>query len=156
DAVDRGRRRAGLRRRIDANRLSDHAVMPGDQLAAGVEARLDVVRRHRTEFSTADVVLAAPDELDRLADRPRDPPRVDDHLLLAAAAETSAQNMLVQRDLAGLSPKHAGDLTNEVGRSLRAGPDLGGLAVRADGGSRAQRLHLRVIDVTRAVFAAEH
>src|SRR5262249_60830473 len=50
----------------------------------------------------------------------------------------------------------AGALTHEVGRPLRAGPDLGGLAVRADGGSRAQRLHLRVIDVTRAVFAAEH
>ena len=145
-----------MRGRIGHHQLRDHAVMPGDQLAAGVESGLDVMRGHRAELSEGEVVLAAPDQLHRLADGLGQPHRVEDHLLLAAAAETATEHMLMQRDLRAIGLQQARHLVEQAGCALRAGPDLRRLAVGADRGGRAQRLHLRVIDVARAVFAAEH
>ena len=99
DAVGRRRRGAGHGGRIGDDRLGDHAMVPGDELAAGVEARLDVMRGHRAELAEGDVVLAAPDELDRLAAPPwRAAPRPTITSCCAAAAETAAEHMLVERD----------------------------------------------------------
>ena len=136
--------------------FGNDAVMPGDELAVGVEAGLDVVRRHRAEFAEGDVVLARPDQLHRLADRLGETNRVVHGLVVAAPAETAAEEMLVQRDLGALGLQDAGDAVEEAGCRLGADPKLGRFAVGADGGGRVHRLHLRVIDVARAIFAAEH
>ncbi len=96
DPVDRRRLAAGHGGRIGHDRFRHDAVMPGDHLAAGIEAGLDVVRGHRPEFAEGEVVLAAPDQLHRLADRLGEAHRIEDHLLLAAAAESAAQQMLMQ------------------------------------------------------------
>ena len=61
---------------VSRHRLGDHAMVPGDDLAVGVEARLDVMRGRRPELAARDVVLAAPDQLDRLADRLGQPHRI--------------------------------------------------------------------------------
>jgi len=63
----RRRRRAGEARAIALHRLGRDAMMPGHELATGIEARLDVVCRHRPELAGREVVLAAPDHLDGLA-----------------------------------------------------------------------------------------
>ena len=78
-----------------------------------------------------DVVLAAPDQLDRLADRlGRAAPRRCTTSCCAAAAETAAEHMLVQRDLrpARSAAGRATWLSRSVG-ALRAGPDFRRLAV---------------------------
>ena len=102
--------------RVGHHRFGDHAVVPRDQLAVRVEAGLDVMRGHRPEFAEGDVVLAAPDQLHRLADRLRQPDRVDDHLVLPAAAETAAEDMLMERDLRTLGLQQARDLVEQARR----------------------------------------
>ncbi len=149
----RGRRIAG---RIGHHRFGDHAVVPGDHLAVGVEARLDVMRRHRAELAEGDVVLAAPDQLDRLADRLGETDRIERRLMVPAPAVTAAEKLLVQGDLRALDLEQLRDRVQQPARRLGAGPDLGRLAVGADRGGRVHRLHLGVIDVARAVFAAIH
>ena len=99
DAVNGRRPGAGHRRRIGDDRFGDDPVMPSDELAIGVEARLDVMRRHWPELAERDVVLAAPDELHRLGHCLGEAERVDHHLLLAAAAESASQHVLVEREL---------------------------------------------------------
>ena len=122
DAVEPRRRRAGHRGRIGHHQLRDHAVVPGDQLAAGVEARLDVMRGHRTEFSEGDVILPAPDELHRLADGLRQPHRVEDHLVLPAAAETAAEDMLMQRELRAVRLQQPRNLVEQARLRLACRP----------------------------------
>ena len=104
------RRRAGRARRIGDHRFRDHAVVPGDELAVGIEAGLDVMRRHRPELAAGDIVLAAPDQLDRLAHRLGEAHRVEHHLLLAAAAIAAAEEMLVQGDVGAVGLQQARDL----------------------------------------------
>ena len=97
--------------------FGDDAMMPGDELAARVEARLDVMRRHRAEFTESKVLLPAPDHLDRLADRLGEADCVmHDILLRAAAPEATAENVLVERDVRTLRPEHPRNLAQYVGR----------------------------------------
>ena len=114
---------------VGHDRFGNHAVVPGDELAVGVEAGLDVMRRHRAELAAGDVVLAGPDQLDRLADRLGEPHRVEHGLVVAAPAVAAAEEMLVQGDVGALGLQQAGDAVEQAGRRLRAGPDLGRFAV---------------------------
>src|SRR5580692_2825379 len=141
---------------VSQDGFGNDAVMPGDELAGVVEAGFDVVRRRRAEFAEGDVVLARPDQLHRLADRLRQTYRVVHGLVVAAPAETATEELLVQHDFRTLGLQHAGDAVEQAGRRLGTDPKLGRFAVGADGGGRVHRLHLRVIDVARAIFAAEH
>ena len=127
--------------------------VPGDELAAGVKARLDVMRRHRPELAAGQIVLAGPDQLDRLADRLGEPHGIDNDLVLAAPSVAATEKMLVEGDVGALGLQQAGDLVVHVGRALGAGPDLDRLAVGTDRGGGVHRLHLGVIDVAGAVFA---
>ena len=97
-------------------------MVPGNDLAVGVEARLDVLQRGRPELAAAHVVLAAPNQLDRLADRLGQPHRIRDDLVLRAAAVTAADPVLVHCDVAGRGLEEAGDLGDEAARSLGADP----------------------------------
>ena len=87
-------------------------MVPGDELAAGVEARLDVVRRHRAELAAGQIVLASPDQLDRLADRLGEAHGVEHDVLLAAASEAAAEKMLVEGDVGALRLQQARDLVD--------------------------------------------
>ena len=115
DPVDGRRLAARHGRRIGDHRFRHDAVVPRDHLAAGVEAGLDVVRGHRPEFAEGDVVLAAPDQLHRPADRLRQANRIEHHLLLAAAAEPAAQQVLMQGDLRSIGLQQPGDLAEQAG-----------------------------------------
>src|SRR5215467_10465332 len=64
--------------------------------------------------------------------------------------------MLVQRELRAVGLQQRSGLVEEASRALRARPDLRRLAVHTHRSGGAQRLHLGVIDITRAVLAAEH
>ena len=66
-------------------------MMPGDELAAGIEARLDVMRRHRPELAAGQIVLAGPDQLDRLADGHGHLHGLADEVQLGLAAQATAQ-----------------------------------------------------------------
>ncbi len=59
----------------------------------------------------------------------------------------------MQGDVGALDPHELGDLVVQARRALGPGPDLDRLAVGADRGSGVHRLHLGVIEVSRAVFA---
>jgi hypothetical protein len=84
---------------VSGHGFSDHAVMPRDQLAAGIEAGLDMMRRHRPKLAGRDVVLAAPDHLDRAADRLGEAHGVEHHVLRPTAPSIAAtDDMLVERD----------------------------------------------------------
>ena len=76
--------------------------MPRDHLAVGVEPGLDVMHRRRAVLAERDVVFAAPDQLDRLADGLRKPQRIKRRLVLAAAAESAAEEVLMQCDLGAI------------------------------------------------------
>jgi hypothetical protein len=128
-------------------------MMPGDELAAGIEARLDVMGGHRPELAAGQIVLAGPDQLDRLAHRLGEAHGVDDDFILAAASVAAAEEMLVEGDVCPLRLQQAGHLVVHVGRTLGSRPDLDRLAVGADGGGGVHRLHLGVIDIAGAVFA---
>src|SRR6266545_1774954 len=137
-------------------RSSDPFMMTASCAAGGVEAGLDVVRGHRPELAGQNVVLAAPDHLDGLAQGLGQAHRLEHHVLRAAApAIAAAQNMLVERDLAAIGAEKARDLVVQPGRVLCADPDFRRLAIRGDPGGRIHRLHLGVIGVARAIFAAE-
>src|SRR5579864_4219662 len=129
-------------------------MMPSDELAGGIKARLDVVRRHRPELAARNIVLAGPDQLDGLADRLGETHRIEHRFLLAAAPIAAAQEMLMERYVGAVDPERAGDLLVQGRGSLRPRPDLDRFAVRADGGGGVHRLHLSVVEVARAVFAA--
>src|SRR3954447_24469528 len=105
-------------------------MMPGHELAAGIKARLDVMRGHRTELTRRKVVLAAPDHLDGLAERFRQAHRLEHHVLRSAAPAIAAtHDVLMEGDLAAVDAKKARDVVVQPGRVLRADPDLCGLAV---------------------------
>ena len=86
-------------------------MVPGDELAGGVEARLDVVRRHRPELAAGEIVLAGPDQLDRLTRRLGKAHGIENHFILAAASVAAAEKMLVQGDVGPLRPQQAGHLS---------------------------------------------
>src|SRR5215471_8718957 len=127
-------------------------MVPGDEFAGGIETRFDVMRRHRPELAARHIVLASPDQLDRLADRLGEPHRIDNHFLLAAATITSTEEMLMQGDTGSVYPQETGDLVVQVGGALGPGPDLDGLAVGTDGRGGVHRLHLGVVQIAGAVF----
>src|SRR5580700_5160078 len=99
-------------------------MVPGDELAAGVESRLDVVRRHRPELAAGQIVLASPNQLDRLAHRLGEAHGIEDDFVLAATPIAAAEKMLVQGDVGALRPKQAGYLVVQARRALGPGPDL--------------------------------
>ena len=136
--------------------FGNDTVMPGHELAVVVETGFDVVRGRRAEFAKGDVVFARPDRLHRQADRLRQANRVVHGLVVAAPAESATEELLVQRDFRAFGLQHARDAVEEAGRRLGADPQLGRFAVGGHRGGRVHRLHLRVVDVARAIFAAEH
>jgi hypothetical protein len=134
-------------------RFGDDAMVPGDDLALAVDAGLDVVRRHRPKLAAADIVLAGPDQLDRLAGRFGEAHCVECHLLRATTAISAAEEMLVEDDVRPVDAQQSGNLGMQSARSLGADPDLDRHAIRSDCGCRVQRLHLRVIHIPSAIFA---
>src|SRR5262249_31138764 len=64
--------------------------------------------------------------------------------------------MLMQRELRAVGLQQRSGLVEEASRALRARPDLRRLAILAHRSGGAQGLHLGVVDVTRAILAAEH
>src|SRR5450755_2392301 len=64
--------------------------------------------------------------------------------------------MLMEGDVGAFRLQQTRYLVEQAGRRLRASPDFGGLSVSGNHGSRVQRLHLSVIGVARAIFAAEY
>ena len=131
-------------------------MVPRDELVVGVEAGLDVVRRHRPEFAERHVILARPDVFHRLSGGLGETHGVEYRLVIAAPAKPATEELLVQHELRAFGIEDFRHTLEQAGRRLRTGPDFGGLAVGADPGRGVHRLHLRVIDVARAVFAAEH
>src|SRR5262249_55148043 len=153
DAIKWRRLRAIGDRCIGSDRFRDHAVVPGDQLAAGIEPRFDMMCRHWAELAARHVVLASPDQFDRLAARLGEANRVDDYLLLAATTVTAAEEMLMQGDVRAVYLQEAGNLVVQARRALGSGPDLDRLAVGADRRGGGHRLHLGMVQIARAVFA---
>src|SRR5580700_1983310 len=145
-----------IARDVSQDGFGNDTVMPGDKFAIVVEGGFDVMRRRRAEFSESDVVFAGPDQLHRLADRLRQADRVVHGLVVAAPAKTAAEELLVQHDVGALGLQDAGDAVEQAGRRLGADPKLGRFSVGGHGGGGVHRLHLRVVDVARAIFAAEH
>jgi len=130
DGVEGGHRGAGQRRAIGGDGFSDHAVVPSDKLAGGIEARLDVMRGHRAELAGRDIVLAAPDHLDGLAHRLGKPHGIERHILRpAAAAIAAADQLLVQRDVRTIGAEELGHVVEQSAHELGADPDLRRLAV---------------------------
>ena len=105
-----------------------------------VDAGVDLDHAGRAEVGPGELLLARPDDLDRLAGRLRQPGRLDRRLAGVLAAVAGAH---VRHDHAHLVRRHAeraGELAADAERPLRAGPD-GQLAVLplGDGGPRLER-----------------
>ena len=112
------------------NRLGDHAVVPGDDPALGIEASLDVVGGHRAELARLHVVLAAPDQLHRFACGLGEPHRVYADIGGRPAAVAAAQPMLMHGDAIRRCLKELRHRIHHPGRTLRADPDFRRLAIR--------------------------
>src|SRR3954470_24190187 len=99
-------------------------MRPGDWLALRIEARAYAVVVVRPVHVVLDVFLPRPDDLDRAGDLLRDLHRAQRAVVLEAAAEATAQQMIVDADLIAAEPGelHDGRL-GEAGH-LHAGPDV--------------------------------
>ena len=89
--------------------------MPCRELARGIEAGAQVMRRQRPETAVVHVVLARPHHLDRTADFLRQHHRVHDEVdvAIAAATEAAAHQQIVQLHLVARNAE-------ELGRRFRA------------------------------------
>ena len=74
-------------------------IAEGDQPARGVEAALEKVEAGGPIEVVLDVVLAAPDELDRRARAPRDPGGLGHEIALQAPSEAAADPRHIDRDV---------------------------------------------------------
>src|SRR5579884_3975371 len=100
--------------------------------------------------------LARPDQFDGSALYPLGDLRrlaLDVRVGDGASAKASALHLGVERDLSGLKTKGLGDGHLIDGLELRGSPDLGAVAVKADGG--VQRLHRGVGEKRELVLGDE-
>ena len=97
-----GRQQPGQRRG------ADDAMAPRGEIAVGVEAGLEVLGRQRPVLVVLDVVLAAPDDLHRLAGRLGEQHRVEHEILLDLAAEAAPEEHHVDLHLVGRGLEDAG------------------------------------------------
>ena len=132
--------------------------MPGRELAGGIEAGAQVMRRQRPEAAVVHIVLARPHHLDRALDLLRQHHRVHDEIdvAVAAPAETAAHQQVVQLHLVARDAEELGRRFGSRGLALRPRPDFDRIAARRDRGDRVQRLHLRVIGIVAAILAFDH
>ena len=80
--------------------VADEVIVPGDDLAGGVQAGLEVMEAARTVEIVRHVVFASPQELDRHADGLGDPGGFGHVVVGEAPAETAAGAHLVLDDVA--------------------------------------------------------
>ncbi len=151
----------GLEQRALRDRLPDDHVIPAQHLAAAVQADIDAVQVHRAVVAATDVVLAAPDHLDRAGvagcrirlgnvGRFHHVVRCRDR----TPAEAAARHHRVQLDLLGRNAQRLGQCPLVDRLELRADPHLGAadIAVLALQVDRAvERLHRRVGKIRKFV-----
>ena len=96
--------------------VAGQSMVPGDELAGGVEPGADVMRGDRTEATVANIVLAGPQHLYRFAGLLREQHRVDDKLLvaMAAPAEAAAHQQVVQLHLVAWNAERLGGRLDAV------------------------------------------
>ena len=129
-------------------------MQPRRRLAAAVDRRLVIDRRRRVVVVEADVVLARPDHLDRLAELLRQHRRFRRVVRLRLAAEAAAEQRDVADDVLLVDAERRGHRVLHRLRILRRRPDRR-LAV-AEFGDRRRRLHRRVRRQRRVVGGLEH
>ena len=131
--VDRGRQEIGdspPRRRP----RTDHVVIERDQLAVGVETRLDLLERQRPRIVHGHVVFAGVDDLDRLADGLGRLHRRHHHVGVETPAEAAAQPHLMHHDEFGIDPGRTRRDRAGARRKLVAGIDVQDVALELGGG----------------------
>ena len=133
---------------------TDHVVIERDQLAVGVEARLDLLERQRPRIVHGHVVFAGVDHLDRLADGLRRLHRGHHHVGVETPAEAAAQPHLVHHDEFGIDPGRTGRDRAGARRKLVAGIDVPDIALQLRGG--VHRLERRVDVDAGGVFRLQH
>ncbi len=110
------------------------------------------LQRHRAERAVGNVVLTAPDELDRTFHRLRDPHRLDHVLVQRTPPETAAQVARMELDTTRANAQgRRGRVARAVGE-LGAGPNFGAVDRGIHVGHGVQRLHLRVVGMIAQVF----
>jgi hypothetical protein len=122
-------------------------MMPADQIALGIEARLDQVVRHRPGTGGSDIFLAREDQFHRLLGDVGQDGRLDRGIWPDTPAVAATKKLLVNPDLIRCRLQDAGD--NQAGQraELSTGPDIGRFAVLRDLRNSIHRLHLRVVGV---------
>ena len=123
--VDRGRQEIGDAPALRSAR-PDHVMVERDQLAVGVEARLDLLVGERPREIHGHVVFARIDHLDRLADGLRRLHRRHHHVGVETPAEAAAQPHLVHHDEFGIDPGRTRRDRAGARRELVAGIDVPG------------------------------
>ena len=143
----------GLEGGAGDDRLADDRVVPADDGALRVEARLDAVHVHRAVVAAADVVLARPHDLHRHLRVARDLARLD-HVVgrrVRAPAEAAAGRQGVELHLPGREAQRLRGGRLVHGLELRAAPDLRGIAAKLHGA--VERLHRGVREERDLVLA---
>ena len=140
--------------KVEKMRRRHAAVQPGHRLALRVDARFQVLHRHRVEVGVHQVVLARPRQLDRLAlHRLGDDGRLDGEVGLGLPPEPAAE----QRDVHGhVGRRQAQPLRHQILRGLgrlEAPPHLG--LAPGDAHGRGRRLHGRVGQVGDVVLGLD-
>jgi hypothetical protein len=99
-------------------------VLQADELAGGVEPRLHALVGEWPGEIHREVVFARVDNLDWLADRLGSEHGRDDHVRFEAAAEASAQELLVHHDVLGIDAGGGSRDRPRAGGELVAGVDV--------------------------------
>src|SRR5262249_57049903 len=101
-------------------------MMPGGDLAAGIEAGAEIVRRDWTESPVVHVVLARPHDLDRTSGLLRQHDGVHDEIDVAIAAptESPAHHKVVQLHLVARDAEEFRRRLTDVPLPPRPAPDL--------------------------------
>ena len=118
------------------------AVGPGHRLAVGIEPRRQPVVVIGAVHVVLDVLLAAPDDLDRPFHLLRDLDGEDRAVDVEPPAEAAAEQVVVDPDRFLRQAGELGDRGLRQGRHLRADPDVA--AVLADVDGAVHRLHRRM------------
>ena len=134
--------------------LADNDVIPGQHLAAFVEADARAVQVHRAVVAAPHVVLTAPERAHRCVQAGGARGLGDlaglDHKVAAAReapAEAAARHLHMDRHLLGLEAQHARDRGAVQTGALAAGPQLGAALGKLNGA--VQRLHRRVGEIRK-------
>ena len=144
--------RRGVERRRD--RREHRALQPRGRPPAAVNGGLVIHRRGAVVVVELDVVLARPDDLDRLAELLRQDRRLGAVVRLRLAAEAAAEQRDVAGDVLLVDAERLGHGLLHGLRILRRRPHRD-LAV-AELGHRRRRLHRRVRRQRRVVHRLEH